>query len=175
MELSVSLEEKKDFLQWFIEYQLLETYEINWFIEQLIENDTLLSQVHFVEEINNHHKSIWMGKEDSHGFSFLFRKGKVSSKDIYTAYHDLMLHPEEPLFFLLKFQEPVNTQKYQTVIEPGYYSKRQLQIKTEVFLNEILVNNTCELLRELIDEALITGNVADFEKYALQLKELSEA
>lgn len=175
MEVSVSLEEKKDFLQWFIEHQLLETYELNWFIEQLIENDTLLSQIHFVEEINKYDKSVWIGKEDSHGFSFLFTKGKVRTEDIYTAYHDLMLHPEESLFMYLKFEESMNAKKYQTVIEPDDRFKQEVQEHTALFLNEILVSSKRRLLKEYIDKALIAGNVTDFEKYALQLNELLEA
>lgn len=174
MELSVSLEEKKNFLQWFSDYQILETYEINWFLDQLLENDTLLTRIHFVERLSNHHKGIWMGKEQSHGFSFLFTKGKIKTEDIYTAYHDLQLHPEEPLFIQLDFQESVNAKIYQTVIEPEPDFKQQLQEHTTKFLNELLLKGKCDLLKASIDKALVTGNITDFEKYAHQLNELSE-
>lgn len=174
MELSVSLEEKKNFLQWFADCQLLETYEINWFLDQLLESDTLLSRIHFVEKLKDHHKGIWMGKENSHGFSFLFTKGKIKTEDIYTAYHDLQLHPEEPLFMQLEFQESIHTKLYRTVIEPERKFKQQLQERTDQFLHDLLQKGKRDLLKASIDKALVTGNITDFKNYAQQLNELSE-
>lgn len=51
MKFPVSIQDKKDFLHWFIQYQNIEAHDMNWFLNDLLDDERALFYVHFVQNI----------------------------------------------------------------------------------------------------------------------------
>src|SRR5699024_10160377 len=84
---SVSVQEKKLFLEWLL-YQF-DPGEIEWLLEEIVQDENKLSIIRFVEHIEDCPKGIRISISESTGIRFLFFKGSIKTRDVYTAFHEL--------------------------------------------------------------------------------------
>src|SRR5699024_4642980 len=174
MELSVSVQDKKNFLQWFMQTYRIESHEMEWFLEELIIDDRILDYVHFVERIEDCPKGIIMTKGQSETFTFTFFKGNVSTEDVYTAYHEIHLYQQENLFIQVNFPENEYHAFYQAVLEADEAFQQYAKETTEELLEGILLDAKINDLKAKVNHALEVGNKEAFMAYSRQLQSIQK-
>lgn len=168
-----SLRYKKRFLRWFLDTKLAEDSDVSWFIEDLLVDEHALNRVRFVDRINENPKGIVISTlpEDE---PFIFFKGAVQSDNVYTAYHELQLHDDEPFYVQIKFPQIEKNRLYQMLLrEERAASKKNKAIATHL-LEHLLQMEKKSLILQKIDWALDTKNETMFHYYADQLKKLED-
>src|SRR5690625_5246986 len=117
MQTSVSIQAKKQFLQWFISHYTVNIKEVNWFFEELLEDERALFYLHFVQQIEDCPKGIIISTQTMDDLSFKFFKGSVETSDVYTAYHELNLYHEEKFYIKVNFPHKHYHPLYRAVLE----------------------------------------------------------
>lgn len=166
-----SLKYKKRFLRWFINHQLSENDDVSWFLDDLLADEKALHRIRFVENIDSSPKGMIISTVPGDE-PFIFFKGSVQSDNVYTAYHELQLYDNEPLYVQIKFPSIEKNKLYQMLLrEEKSYTKRNKAIATHL-LDHLLQKEKKAQLIEKIDWALDTKNKEMFMYYSTELKKL---
>jgi len=166
-----SLKYKKRFLRWFIMHQLDDDNDVTWFLDDLSVDEQALNRIRFVDNIDESPKGMIISTfpEDE---PFIFFKGSIKTDNVYTAYHELQLHDNEPFYVQIKFPSVEHNRLYQLLLrEERSFEKRNKAIATHL-LNHLLHKEKEALLAQKIDWALDTKNEEMFQYYADELKKL---
>src|SRR5690606_61708 len=114
---TVSLEAKKEFIQWFLKQFKLKKRECIWILDYLRKNDHLLRNVYFVDSVDGCSRGILIstvtGNENKLPFKFV--KGNLMSDNPEQAFHDMRLHPDEPIYIDLNFRDKQTCVEYMKV------------------------------------------------------------
>jgi len=172
MKIPVSIQKKKDFLQWFMQTYNIEAYEMNWFLQELLENERVLFHVHFVQEIQYCPKGIIISTDETNDVNFLFFKENVQTNDVYTAYHELHLYYNEAFYIQMNFPYSKQNNLYQNVLENEISYDYKMKEQTEEILTHLLYEGKVKYVKKEIDNALANGNVEKFLHYSTILKTL---
>jgi len=166
-----SLKYKKRFLRWFMNNQLAEDSDVSWFLEDLLIDEHALERIRFVEQIDASPKGIIISTypEDE---PFVFFKGAVQSDNVYTAYHELQLHEDEPFYVQVKFPEIEKNRLYQILLREERTAERKNKAVATHLLNHLLQSEKKQLILQKIDWALDTKNAEMFQYYSEQLQEI---
>src|SRR5690625_314827 len=170
MHTPVSIYAKKQFLQWFIAHYPPNAQEINWFLEDLIEDERALFYLHFVRHIENCPKGIIISTQTFDDLSFLFFKGSVQTSDVYTAYHEFHLYNEEKFYIQVNFPQQLYHPLYEAVLEEEDILLEKDKIQAETLLQHLLEQGKKDLLKHEIDKALDNSDNKKFIIYTEQLK-----
>lgn len=166
-----SLKYKKRFLRWFISHQLSENDDVSWFLDDLLADEKALHRIRFVEKVDSSPKGMIISTIPGDK-PFIFFKGAVESDNVYTAYHELQLHENEPFYVKIKFPSVEKNRLYQMLLrEEKSYTKRNKAIATHL-LDHLLQKEKKALLLQKIDWALDTKNEEMFQFYSAELKKL---
>lgn len=174
MTASVSVGEKKEFVRWFLKKYQMKRRECVWILNYLISHETLLNNVHFVEEAHYCPRAMIMSVTTSSGIPFRFYKGSIMTADAEKSFHDLRLHPEEAMYIQLNFQMMPPSPEYLAVLEENPYMPKYLQINekdkmiAEDIVSESLYSFQVEQLKKQIDQAIDENNKERF----MELSEL---
>lgn len=168
-----SLRYKKRFLRWFLDTKLDEDSDVSWFIEDLLVDEHALNRVRFIDQINANPKGIVISTlpEDE---PFIFYKGTVQSDNVYTAYHELQLHDDEPFYVQIKFPQIEKNRLYQMLLREERTARKKNKAIATHLLGHLLQTEKKALILQKIDWALDTKNETMFHYYAEQLKNLEE-
>jgi uncharacterized protein YpiB (UPF0302 family) len=175
---SVSVGEKKEFVRWFLKKYQMKRRECVWILNYLISHETLLSNVHFVEEAHYCPRAMVMSVNTSSGIPFRFYKGSIMTADAEKSFHDLRLHPDEEMYIQLNFQTLPPSPEYLAVLEENPYMPKYLHIsEKDQQIAENMLSDSIQLfqeeqLRRQIDEALDQGNEERFYELSELWKEL---
>lgn len=170
MDVSVSIQEKKDFLTWFIQKHEMLSDELNWFIQDLLDDHRTLEYVHFVERVEDCPKGIVITIRQDGDLSFLFFKGKVRTNDIYTAYHELQLYQEDHIFVKVNFPDDRRNTLYQAVLEADHAFRREVKQVTEQLLHKVATEGEITILQQEIDRSLLEKDYESFMYFTSRLK-----
>ena len=170
MQISVSIQAKKHFLQWFISHYQIETEEINWFIENLIEDERALFYLNFVQNIKQCPKGIIISILQTEKLFFQFFKGAVQTNDVYTVYHELHLYQDEPMYIQINFPQKDTNILYQAVLEEDAFQTEQDQFNAEKILTYLLSQGKKEYVKREIDNALDQRDLKKFNRFSKKLK-----
>ncbi|WP_419961926.1 ReoY family proteolytic degradation factor [Psychrobacillus sp. BM2] len=168
MTASVSVGEKKEFVRWFLKKYQMKRRECVWILNYLISHETLLNNVHFVEEAHYCPRAMIMSVTTSSGIPFRFYKGSIMTADAEKSFHDLRLHPEEDMYIQLNFQMIPPSPEYLAVLEENPYMPKYLQISekdkliAEDIVTESLYSFQVEQLKKQIDQAIDDNNKEKF-------------
>lgn len=166
-----SIKYKKRFLRWFITHQLTEEDDVSWFLDDLLVDERALLRIRFVENIEASPKGMIISTMPGEK-PFLFFKGSIKTENVYTAYHELQLHEDEPFYVKIKFPSIEKNRLYQMLLrEERSYEKRNKAVATHL-LNHLLYQEEKQSLIEKIDWALDTKNKEMFNYYSNQLKNM---
>ena len=77
----VSVEDKKNFIQWFLNNYQLKKRESVWILNYLMNHDELLGQLHFVQEAKFCPRGIIMTSQCSEEVAFRFYKNQLVTTD----------------------------------------------------------------------------------------------
>ncbi|WP_245726259.1 ReoY family proteolytic degradation factor [Marininema mesophilum] len=169
----VTVSEKKEFIQWFLNRFELQKREAAWLLNYLCSDVELLERTHFVESLRQLPKTLLISTRCIQMTPFKFTKNKRVSSDVETAFYDIRSCPKEDLYISLYFNERSSCPEYAAVLEGNPMEKQDLVQDTlyslfaEMVLDQSVRDFKEKDLYRRIDEALACGN----EKKFLQLTE----
>ncbi|CAH2715749.1 hypothetical protein BACCIP111895_02933 [Neobacillus rhizosphaerae] len=156
----VSVNEKKDFIRWFLNHYQLKRRECVWILNYLMSHDQLMEKVHFVEQAQYCPRGLIMSTHCVDKVPFRFYKENVMTTDAEKSFHDIRLNREEDIFIQLNFHAANQAHQYAFVLEENPFVPKHLQVneKDGVIAEQLLQNSIERFQREkllqLIDEAL---------------------
>ena len=176
----VSVNEKKEFIRWFLNNYQLKRRECVWILNYLISHDQLMAKVHFVEEAEHCPRGIIMSTQCVDDVPFRFYKNSVMTTDAEKSFHDIRLNRDQDIFIELKFREARKSHQYAAVLEPNPYIPDTVRISekerelAELFLKESAKKFHEERIRMEIDRALDERNKSLFLELTEKLKKILE-
>lgn len=179
MSFIISVMEKKDFLNWFLNTHQLKRRECAWLLNYLLSDDSLMEKVHFVEHAEYCPKGLIISANDVDSIPFTYHKKKHMTMDAEKCFHDIRLNSDEDIYIQLNFSGSKANPQYAAVLEENPFlpindeTKQVYSLLTEIVLDKALVNQKKKQLLEAIDEALEHKDKQKFIKLTSQLKELS--
>lgn len=174
----VSVNEKKDFIRWFLNHYQLKRRECVWILNYLMSHDQLMEKVHFVEQAQYCPRGLIMSAHCVDEVPFRFYKENVMTTDAEKSFHDIRLNRDEEIYIQLNFHASNKAHQYAAVMEENPFMPKTLQINekdrliAERFLTESLEKFRREKLLELIDEALDKQDKKAFNILTKQLNKL---
>lgn len=174
----VSVNEKKDFIRWFLNHYQLKRRECVWILNYLMSHDQLMEKVHFVEQAQYCPRGLIMSTHCVEEVPFRFYKENVMTTDAEKSFHDIRLNRDEEIYIQLNFHASNKAHQYAAVMEENPFMPKTLQINekdrliAERFLTESLEKFRREKLLELIDEALDKQDKNAFNVLTQQLNRL---
>jgi uncharacterized protein YpiB (UPF0302 family) len=175
----VSVNEKKEFIRWFLNNYQLKRRECVWILNYLMSHDQLMKKVHFVEQAQYCPKGIIMSTHCVDDVPFRFYKENVMTTDAEKSFHDIRLNREEDIFIQLNFREMYHSSNYVLVLEDNPYMPKHLQISekdkqlAEKFLAESIYTFQRDKLLKSIDDALDNHDHEAFLRLTKQLNSLT--
>ncbi|MFH6683502.1 ReoY family proteolytic degradation factor [Bacillus amyloliquefaciens] len=179
MQTPVSVNEKKDFIRWFLNHYQLKRRECVWILNYLMSHDTLMEKVHFVEQAEFCPRGIIMSTHCVDEVPFRFYKENVMTTDAEKSFHDIRLNKQQDLFIQLNFRSAYSSPEYAAVLESNphlskdLFENKQDQGMAEKILEHAISTFQREKLLRDIDEALDRHDKETFEKLSRQLNQLT--
>ncbi|MDZ5473248.1 ReoY family proteolytic degradation factor [Bacillus sp. 31A1R] len=176
----VSVNEKKDFIRWFLNHYQLKRRECVWILNYLMSHDQLMEKVHFVEQAQYCPRGLVMSTHCVDEVPFRFYKENIMTTDAEKSFHDIRLNRDEEIFIQLNFYASNQAHQYVAVLEENPFMPKNLQISekdriiAEQFLSTSIKKFQKEKLLQLIDEALDQQNEKAFATLTEQLKRLGK-
>ncbi|MBD8070237.1 ReoY family proteolytic degradation factor [Bacillus sp. PS06] len=177
----VSVNEKKDFIRWFLNNYQLKRRECVWILNYLMSHDQLMKNVHFVEQAQYCPRGIIMSTHCVDDVPFRFYKENVMTTDAEKSFHDIRLNRDEEIYIQLNFRSSFHTPQYVAVLEENPFMPKHLQVNekdtllAEKFLEESIHSYQKEKLLREIDEALDRQDPSEFQRLTEQLKRLTSS
>lgn len=177
METPVSVNEKKEFLRWFLNRYQLKRREAVWILNYLMSHDKLLEKVHFVEDARFCPRGLVMSTYCSNDVPFRFYKENIMTTDAEKSFHDIRLNKDEDIYIQLNFRGSNVSHQYVAVLEENPYVENKLLITekdkhyVEQFLQFTLRKYQEEKILNAIDEALDRNDKKEFARLVKQLNE----
>lgn len=172
----VSVNEKKDFIRWFLNNYQLKRRECVWILNYLMSHDQLMVKVHFVDQAQFCPRGLVMSTHCVDDVPFRFYKENVMTTDAEKSFHDIRLNREDEIYIQLNFRSSHQVHQFIGVLEENPYIPNELQTneKDQLIAEKILTNsiqqfNVQNLLQQ-IDEALDNNDKASFMKLTTELK-----
>lgn len=175
---SVSIQDKKTFIKWFLQHYQLKKRESVWILNYLTNHDNLLAQVHFIHEARYCPRGIVISTHCSNDVPFRFYKNHIVTTDAEKSFHDIRLNRNDPIYIQLSFENAHQTANYVAVLEDNPYlpddffvTKQEKELARQV-LEYTLYQAQKKYLEEKINQALDQRDKALFEMLASQLQKL---
>lgn len=178
MSAPVSVDEKKEFIRWFLNHYQLKRRECVWILNYLMSHDTLMEKVHFVEQAQFCPRGIIMSTHCVDEVPFRFYKENIMTTDAEKSFHDIRLNKDEDLYIQLNFRSQYQSPEYAAVLVENPYIPKHLQgnekdrLMAEKILDEAIKKFQKEKLFRQIDEALDHHDEQTFRKLVKKLNQL---
>ncbi|CAG9608296.1 ReoY family proteolytic degradation factor [Pseudoneobacillus rhizosphaerae] len=176
----VSVNEKKDFIRWFLNHYQLKRRECVWILNYLMSHDQLMEKVHFVDQAQYCPRGLVMSTHCIDKVPFRFYKENVMTTDAEKSFHDIRLNRDEEIYIQLNFNASNQAHQYVAVLEENPYMPKHLQINendrevAEQFLKASIERFKREKLLSQIDEALDKQDRSAFLILTKQLNNLKK-
>lgn len=177
----VSVNEKKDFIRWFLNHYQLKRRECVWILNYLMSHDQLMEKVHFVDQAQYCPRGLVMSTHCVDEVPFRFYKENVMTTDAEKSFHDIRLNRDEEIYIQLNFHASNQAHQYVIVLEDNPFMPNSLQINekdrilAERFLTTSLSKFQRDKLLTLIDDALDRQDQEAFQELTRQLKMLGNS
>jgi uncharacterized protein YpiB (UPF0302 family) len=177
----VSVNEKKDFIRWFLNHYQLKRRECVWILNYLMSHDQLMEKVHFVEQAQYCPRGLIMSTHCVDKVPFRFYKENVMTTDAEKSFHDIRLNRDEYIYIQLNFHASNQAHQYVAVLEENPFVPKHLQVNekdgmiAEQFLQDSIDRFQRDNLLLLIDEALDKQDREAFQMLTKKLINLSNA
>ncbi|PWU68647.1 MULTISPECIES: ReoY family proteolytic degradation factor [Gracilibacillus] len=178
METSVSVEDKKTFIQWFLGHYQLKKRESVWILNYLLNHSQVLEQVHFVLEARFCPRAMIISTHCSKEIAFRFYKKHIVTTDADKSFHDIRLHNDEPIYIQLNFKGAQQSVQYMNVLEDNpfipddYFLSSHDKKEMDLWLDYSLYKFRKAKIEQKINEALDQKNEEMFLNYTEILKKL---
>lgn len=175
---SVTNRDKKIFLKWFTQNYVLKRRESLWILDYLYNHDIMLEKTHFVENVEETPRGIYMTVQSNQKPAFRFYKNGHTFKDAMQAFHEVRLNWSSPLFIEIDFEYSWHSPEYLSVLEDNPYARWNDTIPDELIdevedalTYETLLYGRQQILDE-IDTVLCKGQESKFEELTERLMEI---
>ncbi len=155
MHTPISVQDKKSFIQWFLNHYQLKKRESVWILNYLINHKKILSNVHFVREAKFCPRGIIITSHCSEEVPFRFYKNQLVTTDAEKSFHDIRMNQHEPLYIQLNFKKSYQNVLYAAVLVENPF------IPDEYFITK----KDQEIAKQLLEKSLY-----DYQKNQLQVK-----
>ncbi|RWZ60276.1 IDEAL domain-containing protein [Halobacillus fulvus] len=178
MQTPISVDEKKDFVRWFLNHFQLKKRESVWILNYLMNHESLLSSVHFVNEVKFCPRGMEITAQGVSDPPFRFYKGQVMTNDAEKSFHDLRMNQDEPVYIQMNFENSQQCSKYALVLEENpylpndYYLNERDKSEADRLLSYSLLKYSQSELEHKIDQALILNDRAEFKELCGKLSEI---
>ncbi|WP_042346397.1 ReoY family proteolytic degradation factor [Bacillus massiliigorillae] len=176
----VSVNEKKEFIRWFLNHYQLKRRECVWILNYLMSHDQLMKKVHFVENAECCPRGLVMSTHCVDEAPFKFYKSNIMTTDAEKSFHDIRLNRDEDIFITLHFRAAYSSYQYAAVLEKNPFipmssgSNEKDKILAEQVLEHSLATFQRGQLLKLIDEALDAHDLEAFQELTSQLNKLKK-
>ncbi len=174
----ISVNEKKEFIRWFLNHYQLKRRECVWILNYLMSHDQLMEKVHFVEHAEFCPRGIIMSTQCVDDVPFRFYKDSILTTDAEKSFHDIRLNRDQEIYIQLNFKAVHKSHQYALVLENNPYMPEHLEISdkdreiAEQFLQTSIKNFQLEQIREKIDKALDRKDKEEFIMLSEQLNRI---
>ncbi|PAV29489.1 hypothetical protein CIL05_11525 [Virgibacillus profundi] len=178
MQTPISIQDKKSFIQWFLNHYQLKKRESVWILNYLVNHNELLKHVHFVRDAKFCPRGIIMTSHCSDEVPFRFYKNQLVTTDSEKSFHDIRLNQNDPLYLQLNFKNANQNSFYVAVLEENPYIPDEYFITTKdqelakKLLDKSVYDFRRNLLMQEIDSALAELDKAKFMKLSAKLQKL---
>lgn len=177
----VSVNEKKEFIRWFLNRYQLKRRESVWILNYLMSHDQLMEKVHFVEDAQYCPRGLIMSTHCSREVPFRFYKENIMTTDAEKSFHDIRLNRDEDIYIQLNFRSANLSHQYAVVLEENPFVQKNLIINkrdkeyVEKFLSESIRSYQEKKLLNAIDEALDRQDREKFNQLVIELNDLRKS
>ena len=178
MEAPISVQDKKTFIEWFLNHYQLKKRESVWILNYLVNHDNLLSNVHFIREAKFCPRGIIISTQCSDDAPFRFYKNHLVTTDAEKSFHDIRMNREEALYVQLNFHHSNQNASYVAVLEDNpfipedYYITKSDGVIAKQLLEKVLYDQEKKEIQIAIDHSLDTNNQHMFMKLTSKLHKL---
>lgn len=178
MQTPISAQDKKSFIQWFLNHYQLKKRESVWILNYLVNHNELLENVHFVRDAKFCPRGIIMTSHCSNEAPFRFYKKQLVTTDAEKSFHDIRLNQHEPLFLQLNFNKSYQNPTYVAVLENNPYTPEDYSVTKDDkdlaahLLNKMLYDYKKNLLVQEINRSLDEKDQKRFMRFTNQLHKL---
>ncbi|MBE6183491.1 ReoY family proteolytic degradation factor [Heyndrickxia ginsengihumi] len=176
----VTVNEKKEFIRWFLNHYQLKRRESVWILNYLMSNDQLMEKVHFVDEAHHCPRGIVMSTHCVESAPFQFYREHIMTTDAEKSFHDLRLNRDEDIYIQLNFKSSQLSHHYAAVLEENPYMPTELHINdadrlvVDQFMRYSISNFHRKKILKEIDKALDERNYELFLELTEKLNRLTE-
>jgi len=174
----VSVNEKKEFIRWFLNRYQLKRRESVWILNYLMSHDQLMEKVHFVEDAQCCPRGLIMSTHCTREVPFRFYKENIMTTDAEKSFHDIRLNRDEDIYIQINFRSSNLSHQYAAVLEENPFVKNKVYLneKDKMYAEKLLEESIKmfheDKLLKAIDQALEKRDNEAFTKLAKQLNEL---
>lgn len=178
MQAPISVQDKKVFIEWFLNHYQLKKRESVWILNYLVNHDNLLNNVHFIREAKFCPRGIIISSQCSDDAPFRFYKNHLVTTDAEKSFHDIRMNRDEALYVQLNFHNSIQNASYVAVLEDNpfipedYYITKSDEENAIMLLEKIVYERKKKKIQEAIDVSLDTNDPQLFMKLTNQLHEL---
>lgn len=175
----VSVNEKKDFIRWFLNHYQLKRRECVWILNYLMSHDQLMKKVHFVEHAQYCPRGLIMSTHCVEEAPFRFYKSNIMTTDAEKSFHDIRLNRDEDIYIQLNFKSAYSSYQYAAVLEDNPFRPKSSEANekdkmlAEKFLENTMVSFQRERILQEIDAALDQHDEEAFRTLTGRLKSLT--
>src|SRR5690606_6235051 len=151
-----------------------------WILNYLLNDERLLSQVHFVLEARFCPRAIIISTHCSPEVPFRFYKKHIVTTDADKSFHDIRMHKDEPIYIQVNFRDANRNINYMKVLEDNpfipddYFLTKQDKKVVRDLLDHSIYTYQKKKITTLINQSLDAKNAETFMKYSHALRELEE-
>jgi len=180
MQTPISVQDKKSFIQWFLNHYQLKKRESVWILNYLVNHNEILTNVHFVRDAKFCPRGIIITAHCSDDVPFRFYKKQLVTTDAEKSFHDIRLNQDEPLYIQLNFNNAKQNANYVAVLEENpftpedYFITKKDKLIVKQLLDKSLFDYQRESLKLEIDHALDDMDQTAFFELSRDLYNLEE-
>ena len=171
LSISVSVEDKRLFIKWFLANHEVVSRESVWILNYLVSDDEALARVSFVEQAHHCPRAIIFATEGP--IAFQYYSHGLLVLDAEKAFHDIRLH-EEPVYIEIILPNAMQSPHYVAVLEEHSYGPAKVEASygiADVAAQLAMQYNEAQLIKAL-DEALDAGDKERFLQLSKQYERL---
>ncbi|RDW22053.1 ReoY family proteolytic degradation factor [Oceanobacillus chungangensis] len=180
MNTPISINDKKSFIQWFLNHYQLKKRESVWILNYLVNHKELLMNVHFVHDVKFTPRGIIMTAHCSDEVPFRFYKNQLVTTDAEKTFHDIRLNQHDDLYIQLNFKNANQNAYYASIMEDNpfipddyFITKKEKDIAKQILDKTVFDYKRNTLLKE-IDQALDEMDQEKFITLSSQLHKLEK-
>ncbi|WP_368651951.1 YpiB family protein [Ornithinibacillus sp. 4-3] len=177
MQSLISTQDKRDYIQWFLDTHQLKNHESEWILKYLCKDEELLSLVHFVrEDIEDYSRGMIISSEETDNKAFVFFKYHIYTSSTDKAFHDIRMQKQLPLFIQFHYPNAMSCPYYAGVLTENpnvkYYQQDTQQV--DALLKYMKYEQQIKNLEVEIDQALDELDKSKFNYLTAKLQQLKE-